>query len=194
MKAPAPPVLPEEVPPWVPGRVRDQVLDWQKRYAHDYREHPDDLVMLRRLLIDPRMEQVWKTLNGKSPAKLKRFFFFAYDAACHRRSVTPLKVAKRIDGVAQAMRGARARRGDKFMAPPLALKPDGWQPPNFVFSKHQESDAVRAYVLELSGLTSELFGEISYRTVATTTSVALRRRVTWRQVRKWTDRPSIALY
>ena len=69
MKAPAPPVLPEEVPPWVPGRVRDQVFDWLKGYAHDYREHSDDLEILQRLLIDPRMEQVWKTLNGKSPVQ-----------------------------------------------------------------------------------------------------------------------------
>jgi hypothetical protein len=49
-------------------------------------------------------------------------------------------------------------------------------------------------VLELSGLTRELFGEISLRTVATTASVALQRRVTDRQVRKWTSRPSVTLY
>ena len=104
------------------------------------------------------------------------------------------------------MRDAQAKRGKKFVASPLILKrpPNArppqdatdysWRPPKFIFSKHEESDAARAYVLELSGLTSELFGEISYKTVATTASVALQRPITQRQVRKWTHRPSIAWY
>jgi hypothetical protein len=193
---------------------------WLEKYEREYREHPQDLAVLRRLATDPRMEWVWRELvEGERPAKfmrllpnsLKSFFFIAYDAACHPRHITTvkqLKAVKRCSAsderrkqvadsiVAQATRAARTRRrGDRFLAPPLKLKPEGWRPPTLVVWRHEDSNSVRAYVLELSGIARELFGNISYGTIARVASVALDEQATERQVKRWTCRlPSIARY
>jgi hypothetical protein len=52
---------------------------------------------------------------------------------------------------------------------------------------HTKADLARAYVLVLGHRTRELFGDILFRTVATTASVALDRKIDWQQVRKWTS-------
>jgi hypothetical protein len=225
-QAPPTPAIEMRPPLWLPAVVRRMLegngleeKGWLERYEREYREHPQDLAVLRRLATDPRMEWVWREfVEGERPANfkrllpdsLKRFFFIAYDAACHTRHVTTvkqLKVTKRSTSdqhrkqiadsiVAQATQAARTRRrGDKFVTPPLKLRPKGWRPPTLVVWRQEDSNPVRAYVLEVSGLARELFGNISYRTIATVASVALQQQVTERQVKRWTCRlPSTARY
>jgi hypothetical protein len=65
------------------------------------------------------------------------------------------------------------------------LSQAGWRPPLIVVQRHEESDAVRAYVLELASVTRKLFGTTMRKTIATTASVALQATVTERQVRHW---------
>jgi hypothetical protein len=85
-------VRPEDIPDWVPSPIRSEVLKWLDWNEHNYREHPDDLTVLRRLVTTPKMRDVWialKTaLNGEPPAEFKRFMFTAYDCAVHPRTVT----------------------------------------------------------------------------------------------------------
>jgi hypothetical protein len=91
--------------------------------------------------------------------------------------------AKQLDEAARAMRDRSHRLG----ADQIILSPDGWRPPLVIVQRHEESDAIRAYVLELSSVTHKLFRNVMRKTVATTTSVALQAEVTERQVRNWTS-------
>jgi hypothetical protein len=197
---------PEDVPLWVPAPVRSDVIAWLKN--PNYREHPRDLAILLRLATDPEMRKVWRVLEGKPPAALRHFFLAAYDAAVHPRRIVAAKQleadaarfsivadvgrpwinkedAKKLDEMARAMRERSHQLGADQ---PVALSPSGWHPPSLVVvHRHEESDAPRAYVLELSNVTRELFhGKVMLNTVATTASVALGNTVTARQVRKWT--------
>jgi hypothetical protein len=56
-----------------------------------------------------------------------------------------------------------------------------------VVKKHSKDDAARAYVIVLSGVTRELFGNVLRRTIAHTATVALRNRVSESNVRKWSN-------
>jgi hypothetical protein len=193
-------VRPDDIPDWVPFPIQSVVRGWLTN--PQYRDHPDDLAVLHRLVTDPRMQRVWNVLRGKPPVALKQFFFTAYDAVAHPRLVTTPeqldaaaakfstvadvgrpwideKIAEKLDEVARAMRDRSRVGADQ----PLAL---GWRPPLIVLKQNKEDDEVRAYVLEVSSMTRKLFGSFMLRTVATTASVALRTTVTERQVQEWT--------
>ena len=194
---------PEDVPLWVPAPVRSNVIVWLKN--PQYREHPRDLAVLLRLATDLRMQTVWNELKNSLPSKLKRFFFVAYDAAAHPRRLMTAKelvaeaarvstsaevvrwidqpAAKQLDEVARAMRDRSRRLG----ADQIILSPDGWRPPLVIVQRHEESDAVRAYVIELVGVTRKLFKRAMRGTIKTAAEVALGTTVTERQVRKWTS-------
>jgi hypothetical protein len=197
---------PEDVPLWVPPPVRSTVTAWLRNPG--YREHPDDLAVLQRLATDQRMRMVWNVFKGKPPPKLKWFFLVAYDAAVHHRTIRTAKWlneeaarfstvadvgrpwinkedAKKLNAAALAMQERSRQLGADQ---PVAISPSGWRPPSLVVvHRHEESDEARAYVLELSNVTRELFhGKVMLNTVATTASVALGITVTARQVRKWT--------
>jgi hypothetical protein len=200
---------PEGVPLWMPTSVRSDVVAWLKN--PNYREHPNDLAILLRLATDLRMQKVWRVLEGKPPAKLRHFFVIAYTAAVHPRTVI---TAKYLDGeaakafaaadinrwtghqaaAADADKLARAmwERSRKLGADqPVALSPSGWRPPSLVVLKeHKEDERARGYVLELSDATRMLFGNVNLRTVATTASVALQRRITARHVQEWIKQAS----
>jgi hypothetical protein len=198
---------PGDVPLWVPTPVRSDVVAWLTN--PQYREHPRDLAILLRLATDLRMRTVWNVFKGKPPPKLKWFFLVAYDAAVHPRTIRTAKwlneeatrfstVAdvgrpwinkqdvNKLNAAAQAMRERSRQLGADG---PVALSPSGWRPPPLVVvHRHEESDEARAYVLELSNVTRELFrGKVMLNTVATAASVALGITVTARQVRKWTS-------
>jgi hypothetical protein len=100
------------IPHWVPLVIKSEVREWLEKYAHEYREHPRDLEVLRRLVTARRMKHVWHQLGGQPPPKLKQFFFIAYDAACHRR---PMATGPRLDDIAAKLRSnakQRRRAGD----------------------------------------------------------------------------------
>ena len=192
-------------------RIQSDVRGWLTN--PQYRDHPDDLIVLCRLVTDPRMRRVWKELRDKPPAALKQFLFIAYDAAWHPRTVTTQEQlnkeaakfstvvdvgrpwigeqdAKKLGEMAQAMRDRSRKLG---VDQPLTLLPGGWRPPLIVLKQNKDDDAVRAYVLELSSVTLKSFGVVMLRTIATTTSVALQWDVTARQVQEWTklNRPPL---
>lgn len=199
---------PQDVPDWVPEVIRDCMAQWLKTYAHEYHQHPNDLEILRRLAIEPKMRDVWNVLK-RTPARpdaveaienravrgeivpggtaqekaLALFFCRAYEFACHPR--TAITASERDDLTARFSSAAELCGwiGEKQIAEKLhAIARSGGRH-LLVAPRHHKDDATRAYILELGDLTRKLFGRVSLRTLATTATVALDRPVKSHQVR-----------
>lgn len=212
MRAPAPDTTLVEAPDWLPAPVRSYVAQIEKLLGPAlpgedvsglFAEH---FAILYRLASDARMKYVWRELRprAKSDKALVEFFNCAWqcaripdfvetpqdraalaapwlEAAKLCRWTKKHAIAARMDPNLAAALDLVARHFDE-----VARKEGRLDSPRIV-KHHGKDDATRAYVRVLGHLTRELFGSTLFRTVATTASVALERRIEWQQVRRWTS-------
>lgn len=156
------------------------------------------------------MEKVWNEIQSRAN-KLKpgardtayeRFFFAAFDCACHPRSLTSAREreahAARFSAAAEVIRSignkGEADRIDAIVAAEqnrrtnVSFKEDFRRGHELVVvKKHNDNDPARAYVILLASVPRELFGDFLYGTIATTASVALNCEITKDTVRSWVD-------
>jgi hypothetical protein len=208
LHAPAPDRRTIEPPDWLPVAVRSHVLLIHKLFADmpaEFHATMPEFATLHRLATDSRMKRVWKELLRHKPQDNALVEFF--DCAFHRARFPHLVTTPR-DRAAQAKPWAEAAELCRWtrehditarMDPGLiaaldvvaqhfgkGARREGNLDSPLVVKHHYGDDVARAYVRVLSQVTRELFGTTLFRTVATTASVALGRKIDGRQVRNWT--------
>ena len=205
MRAPAPDRRAIEPPDWLPVAVRSHVLLIHKLFADMFHADMPEFPILHRLTTDSRMKRVWKELLRHKPQDNALVEYF--DCAFHRARfphfvTTPRDRAAHAKPWAEAAELCRWTREHDITA---RMKPElmpaldavaqhfdavagkeGNLKSLLVVKGHRGDGVARAYVRVLGQVTRELFGTTLFRTVATTASVALGRKIEWPQVRNWT--------
>jgi hypothetical protein len=165
---------------------------------------PDDFKIRRRVATDDRMKYVWRELRqrAKSDKALVEFFDCAWQRARFPHFVeTPQDRAAQAAPWSKAAELCRWTKEHNILAgtdpekaaaldvvarmfDEIARREGNLDSPRIV-KRHGGDDSARAYVRVLGYRTRELFGSTLFRTVATTASVALDRKIDWQQVRNW---------
>lgn len=190
------------IPNWVPPSVQNYVSRMQGLLPPPL--FANDRAIMERLVTEPTMRHVWRHLkqHSKSDKALAEFFGCAWQSARFPNIVTTPKdratLAAPWSSAAELCRWTNEHDIGARMNPDLAAalvrvadhfddvaRQRGRLDSPLVVSHHGKDDEARAYVRVLGTRTRELFGNTLYGTVATTASVALKRKIGWRQVRQW---------